>query len=81
MEYELAAAKRLRGKAVTITESWGRKWAFIVPSNLDPKKKSDIHFTALWFGFVAVPIGVTEDDYTARLAEASSVYLVDLVVT
>ena len=43
-------------------------------------QRNGIPFSTLWFGFGAVPTGITEDDYAARLAEASSIYFVNLVV-
>jgi len=43
-------------------------------------ERSGIPFSALWFKFGALPAGVDEDYYTARLNEASSIYFVNLVV-
>ena len=43
-------------------------------------QRSGIPFSALWFKYGAVPDNVTEDYYNARLAEASSIYFVNLVV-
>jgi sodium/potassium-transporting ATPase subunit alpha len=43
-------------------------------------QRNGIPFSALWFGFGAVPAGMTSDTYTAVLNEASSVYFVNLVV-
>lgn len=43
-------------------------------------QRSGIPFGTLWFGFGALPAGVDEDAYTARLNVASSIYFVNLVV-
>lgn len=43
-------------------------------------ERSGIPFNTLWFGYGAIPDGVDEDYYNARLAEASSIYFVNLVV-
>ena len=43
-------------------------------------QRNGIAFSTLWFGFGAVSAGITEDEYAARLAEASSIYFVNLVV-
>lgn len=43
-------------------------------------QRSGIPFSALWFKYGAVPNNVTEEYYNARLAEASSIYFVNLVV-
>ncbi|KAL9074564.1 MAG: hypothetical protein Q9161_002156 [Pseudevernia consocians] len=43
-------------------------------------QRSGIPFSALWFKYGAVPDNITEDYYNARLAEASSIYFVNLVV-
>ena len=43
-------------------------------------QRNGIPFSTLWFGFGAVSNGITEDEYAARLAEASSIYFVNLVV-
>lgn len=43
-------------------------------------QRNGIPFSSLWFGFGAMPAGVSEDDYTALLSTASSIYFVNLVV-
>ena len=43
-------------------------------------QRSGIPFSDLWFQFGAVPEGLDPDYYNARLAEASSIYFVNLVV-
>ncbi|KAJ2973346.1 hypothetical protein NQ176_g6662 [Zarea fungicola] len=43
-------------------------------------QRNGIAFKDLWFSFGAIPTNVTEDYYNAKLAEASSVYFVSLVV-
>ena len=43
-------------------------------------QRNGIAFSTLWFGFGAVSNGITQDEYAARLAEASSIYFVNLVV-
>jgi sodium/potassium-transporting ATPase subunit alpha len=43
-------------------------------------QRNGIPFSTLWFGFGAVPDGVSEDYYTAKLNEASSIYFINLVV-
>ena len=43
-------------------------------------QKSGIPFSALWFKYGAVPDTIDQDYYNARLAEASSIYFVNLVV-
>ncbi len=43
-------------------------------------QRSGIPFSALWFKYGAVPGDVTDEYYNARLAEASSIYFVNLVV-
>jgi sodium/potassium-transporting ATPase subunit alpha len=43
-------------------------------------QRNGIPFSTLWFGFGAVPDGVSEDYYTAKLKEASSIYFINLVV-
>lgn len=43
-------------------------------------QRSGIPFSALWFKYGAVPDNITEEYYSARLAEASSIYFVNLVV-
>jgi sodium/potassium-transporting ATPase subunit alpha len=43
-------------------------------------ERCGIPFSDLWFGYGAVPKGVSEDYYNDRLAEASSIYFVNLVV-
>jgi sodium/potassium-transporting ATPase subunit alpha len=43
-------------------------------------ERRGIPFSSLWFKFGALPAGIDEDYYTARLNEASSIYFVNLVV-
>lgn len=43
-------------------------------------ERRGIPFVTLWFGFGAMPEGVSEEEYAARLNEASSIYFVTLVV-
>ena len=43
-------------------------------------QRSGIPFSALWFKYGAVPDTIDQDYYNARLAEASSIYFVNLVV-
>lgn len=43
-------------------------------------QKSGVPFSALWFKYGEVPANATQDYYNARLAEASSIYFVNLVV-
>ncbi|KAI9734856.1 MAG: hypothetical protein M1834_001935 [Cirrosporium novae-zelandiae] len=43
-------------------------------------ERKGITFSVLWFGFGEIPTGMTEDYYTARLNEASSIYFINLVV-
>lgn len=43
-------------------------------------QRNGIAFKDLWFSFGAIPANVTQDYYNAKLAEASSVYFVSLVV-
>lgn len=43
-------------------------------------QRSGIPFSDLWFGFGALPKGVDQEYYTARLNEASSIYFINLVV-
>ena len=43
-------------------------------------QRSGIPFNALWFKYGTVPDNVTQEYYDARLAEASSIYFVNLVV-
>ncbi|RHZ58357.1 hypothetical protein CDV55_104977 [Aspergillus turcosus] len=43
-------------------------------------QRNGIPFSALWFGFGAVPANVDPNYFTARLNEASSVYFINLVV-
>lgn len=43
-------------------------------------QRNGIPFSTLWFGFGAVPEGISEDYYTAKLNEASSIYFINLVV-
>ena len=43
-------------------------------------QRSGIPFSDLWFQFGAVPSNLDQDYYNARLAEASSIYFVNLVV-
>lgn len=43
-------------------------------------QRKGIPFSSLWFKFGALPAGVDEDYYNARLNEASSIYFVNLVV-
>ena len=41
---------------------------------------SGIPFSSLWFQYGALPANINQDYYNARLAEASSIYFVNLVV-
>ena len=43
-------------------------------------QRSGIPFSALWFKYGALPDNIDQDYYNARLAEASSIYFVNLVV-
>lgn len=43
-------------------------------------ERNGIHFSDLWFKFGELPPGVTEDYYTAKVNEASSIYFINLVV-
>lgn len=43
-------------------------------------QRSGIEFSALWFKYGALPDSIDQDYYNARLAEASSIYFVNLVV-
>lgn len=43
-------------------------------------QRNGIHFSDLWFGFGEVPANVTEDFYTAKVNEASSIYFINLVI-
>jgi sodium/potassium-transporting ATPase subunit alpha len=43
-------------------------------------QRNGIPFSSLWFGFGAVPAGLTETYYEAKLNEASSIYFINLVV-
>ena len=43
-------------------------------------QRSGIPFSTLWFGFGALPEGMSQDTYTSILNTASSVYFVNLVV-
>lgn len=43
-------------------------------------ERRGIPFDTLWFGFGAMPAGVSEEYYKARMNEASSIYFVNLVV-
>lgn len=43
-------------------------------------QRNGIPFSTLWFGFGAVPDGVSEDYYSVKLNEASSIYFINLVV-
>ena len=43
-------------------------------------QRSGIPFSALWFQYGTLPANVGQDYYNDRLAEASSIYFVNLVV-
>lgn len=43
-------------------------------------QRKGLPFSALWFGFGAAPDGMSNDEYTAILSTASSIYFVNLVV-
>lgn len=43
-------------------------------------QRSGLPFSAFWFKYGAIPDNVTEEYYNARLAEASSIYFVNIVV-
>lgn len=43
-------------------------------------QRNGIHFSDLWFGFGEVPANVTEDFYTVKVNEASSIYFINLVI-
>ena len=43
-------------------------------------QRNDIPFSTLCSGFGGVSAGITEDKYAARLAEASSIYFINLVI-
>jgi hypothetical protein len=43
-------------------------------------QRTGIPFSALWFKFGALPDGIDEGYYQARLNEASSIYFINLVV-
>ena len=43
-------------------------------------QRCGIPFSALWFKYGAVPDNLTPEYYNARLAEASSIYFVNIVV-
>lgn len=43
-------------------------------------QRNGIPFTDLWFKYGSLPEGIDQDYANARLAEASSIYFVNLVV-
>lgn len=43
-------------------------------------QRNGIRFSALWFQYGALPDGIDQDYYNARLNEASSIYFINLVV-
>lgn len=43
-------------------------------------QRNGIPFKDLWFGFGRIPDGISEEYYTRKLSEASSIYFVNLVV-